>query len=249
MNRSETIAFFTATLLYYSAAYLTAFCGGLLVERRGLKVNYTRKINHFVTMCLPWLFQQLFGLQNNLVAAGLAAVFTPAHLALYVRPIRERVPAVATMFRSQDRPEDRPHTLSWLATQYIAVYAVYLAPYPVMMSSGATIWMGIVIAVNAIGDGLAEPVGVAFGRHPYGCYGLFCPQKYHRTWEGSACVFVSGVIAICVCRHTFNPLQFAIALILVPISSTIAEAVSPHTWDAPFLFLIVSMDLVLVAFL
>lgn len=248
MNSHEAAAFTIGILLYYVIGYIVAYIGGHVVDKYHVKVNYTRKINHLVTIGLPFLLQYAFHLEHNLVAVALAAALAPCNLLLYMKPIRDRSPVVAMMFRSFDRPEDRPHTLSWLWTQYFAVFAVYMAIYPVLIASGAVVWMTIPIIVNAVGDGLAEPVGVAFGRHSYSCSALFTRRTYQRTVEGSACVFLSALIPILMSRHTFTDLQFIAALVTIPISAALAEAISPHTWDAPFLFLVIGGELALLSF-
>jgi hypothetical protein len=247
VNPTETAAFFTAQILFFAVSFGVAYFCGSMVER-GLKVNYSRKIGHFITVGFPFVLQQTFGLDKNLTAVALAAVVTPMHLAVYVKPIRERIPAVATMFRSFDRPEDRPHTLAWLSTQYAAVFAVYFGIYAVLIYRGVGTWMLIPIIVNVVGDGLAEPVGVRFGTHSYQCSALFTRRSYIRTWEGSACVFLSAVAGIFLCGATLTPIQLGLALAVIPISAALAEAVSPHTWDAPFLFLVVGGEMALLSF-
>ncbi|MBA4019795.1 MAG: hypothetical protein C0483_21730 [Pirellula sp.] len=248
MNRDESTAFLFATVVFFTVTYVTAALCGHLVQHHGLKTNYSRKIGHFLTIGVPWGLQHALSLDQNMVAVVLAAMVTPTHLLLFVRPIRDRVPLVATMFRSVDRPEDRPHTLKWLITQYVAVYIVYLLVYAVLLWRGAAVWMTVAIVINVIGDGLAEPVGVAFGRHAYTCRALFSRRTYQRTLEGSLCVLLSGVICIALLRHEFQPLQFWIALAVIPISGAVAEAYSPHTWDGPFLFLVIGAELVLLTF-
>lgn len=249
MTRDESNAFLLATLLFFTVTYVTAIVCGHFVEHRGLKANYSRKIGHFLTIGVPWGLQHALGLDQNMIAVLLAAMVTPTHLLLFVQPIRDRFPLVALMFRSLDRPEDRPHTLTWLLTQYVAVYVVYLSVYAVLLWRGAVVWMTIAIVINVIGDGLAEPVGVALGRHAYSCRAIFSRRTYQRTLEGSFCVLFSGVICIALLKHEFEPRQFWIALAVIPISAALAEARSPHTWDAPFLFLVVGGELILLTYL
>ena len=163
---------------------------------------------------------------------------------------------------------------------------------------------------SGLGDGLAEPVGIAFGNHKYQTSGLDKPHFHHhnmytgfrmpiwytskagltlfsmaseekfvRSYEGSACVFLSGlatfipshkrhlnqewsspVVTICTsitrlnfgfvhgdsdnsmtcCRFAFGykvlwcPLQRSVCkLCMAGIS--LAQAISPHTMDTPFL--------------
>ena len=94
----------------------------------------------------------------------------------------------------------------------------------------------IPILIVGIGDGLAEPVGVKFGRLKYRTYALFSKMKFARTIEGSCCVLVTSIIVIFFYKHSFTPQELIAALISIPIIMTLAEAFSPHTWDQPFLF-------------
>ena len=52
---------------------------------------------------------------------------------------------------------------------------IFLLLYAAASARGVESWLGIVIAINAFGDGLAEPVGVAFGRHAYSVGALGSP--------------------------------------------------------------------------
>jgi hypothetical protein len=55
-------------------------------------------------------------------------------------------------------------------------------------------------------------------------------------------------VAVIVFRQTFTELQFALALAIIPISAAITEARSPHTWDSPFLFLVLGAELLLLSY-
>ncbi|MBN1833163.1 MAG: hypothetical protein JW896_13735 [Deltaproteobacteria bacterium] len=220
------------------ALYLIQYCSGLLVERKGVKVNYTRKINHFCLFIVPiyldkvFVFKQTFGL----FILGMALVIVS--LAIYIRPIRERCSVINTMFLSFDRPEDRPHTLAWLSTQIIAGFLVIIPMIMLYAHYELLDLMFIPILINGIGDGLAEPVGVRFGRHRYSVHALFTRKIYVRSLEGSACVFITGAAVIAIHYRAFTSFEFLLALIFLPILMTLAEAFSPHTWDTPFLFLV-----------
>jgi len=96
----------------------------------------------------------------------------------------------------------------------------------------------IPILINGLGDGLAEPIGVRFGKHHYQTRALFSQRTYTRSLEGSACVFISAVLAILLFADQFSQLQLVIALTIIPPIMTLTEAISPHTWDSPFLYLI-----------
>jgi dolichol kinase len=217
--------------------YTVAFLCGLLVERRGVRVNYTRKINHFALFFLPVFLASHFTFEQTLWTVAATGAVLMTSLALYAAPVRTRVPLVATMFASFDRPEDRPHTMLWLLTQIAAGYAVILPLAVLFAQRGTPGLMLIPVLINGIGDGLAEPVGVRFGRHRYSVRALHGGRTYTRSLEGSACVLVTGVLTVLAFRASFTPVQFHAALATVPAAMTLAEAFSPHTWDTPFLFL------------
>jgi len=94
----------------------------------------------------------------------------------------------------------------------------------------------IIIIANGVGDGLAEPVGIRFGTRKYTTYALFTQQKYVRSYVGSACVWLTTVIAILAFHPYFSSIQLIAALLLMPILITLAEALSPHTWDSPLIY-------------
>src|SRR5205085_7155054 len=117
--------------------------------------------------------------------------------ALLAKPFRTRVRTLATMFRSFDRPEDRPHTLLWLTTQVLGAYAV-MTPMTILFGA----WhmselMFVPVLIHGVGDGLAEPVGIRWGRHKYTTRAfLGGDRRFTRSFEGSACVFAAGVFAV-----------------------------------------------------
>ena len=134
-----------------------------------------------------------------------------------------------------DRPGDRPHTLRWLFTQYIACIVV-VAIFSVILSDyGYMELIVLIVPLALIGDGLAEPIGVRVGKHKYRAYALFSKKKYHRTLEGSAAVLIASVFVLLFFQGHFTTPEFIVALIIVPLTITVAEAIAPHTWDQPFL--------------
>ena len=140
------------------------------------------------------------------------------------------------MFCSVERPEDRPFTLTWLYTQFIASYLVLIPLLAYFESREMLPLVMIIIIANGVGDGLAEPVGIRFGKRKYTTYALFTKQKYVRSYIGSACVLITTVIAILAFHQYFNSTQLIAALLLMPILITLAEAFSPHTWDSPLIY-------------
>jgi phytol kinase len=136
-----------------------AYASGKLVQTVGLKVNYARKISFFAIFLVPFVLRAIFHYGHNPLILPIKLVIGVAMFAFLAEPVRRRVPAFATMFRSFDRPEDRPHTLFWLSTQVLAGYAVLVPMSFLFASRGLSDLLVVPVLIHGIGDGLAEPVG------------------------------------------------------------------------------------------
>jgi phytol kinase len=158
------------------------------------------------------------------------------YLGSLAEPVRSRVPALAVGFAAIDRPEDRPHTLLWLSTQTLVTYVVLVGLIVVLGQMGKPELIFLPLIINGIGDGLAEPVGVRFGKHKYTVRALFTRERYTRSLEGSACVFVSALAALAFLAGSFTGAQLLLACLTIPLAATLVEALSPHTWDSPFIY-------------
>lgn len=228
--------FILSQMCKVAALAAIAFAGGLLVRHFGVLVNYTRKINHFALFCIPQALDMLFGVAHSILSGIVNGLATVAMFLLFWRPVRARVPAAQTMFASYDRPEDRPHTLHWLVTQFLAALLVLIPMLLYFRHFGFGPLALMVVLIVTIGDGLAEPIGVRYGRRKYTVPGLLVKKRYVRSYAGSACVLLVSAAGVLLFHDAFTPLQFAIGLLVIPVAVTITEAVSPHTWDSPFLF-------------
>lgn len=228
------------------------YLSGLLVLKKGVKVNYALKINHFSLLAVPFLLDIILrsppprGGTGDYIMQIVGLLSGLLFFIIFLKPIRERVGIINTAFSSLDRPEDRPYTLIWITTQTAAnfIVAIPIAIYLNMINIPELIF--IIILINGIGDGLAEPVGVRFGKHKYQTFALFAKKKYERSIEGSACVFITSIVVVILFGSLFSTSQFVIALITFPIIMTLVEAKAPHSWDNPFLFAIGSILLFLI---
>ena len=138
----------------------------------------------------------------------------------------------------------KPDTLIFQVTEDILRFGIYF-PFKILVANpiGAPAIIFIPVAVNNIGDGLAEPVGVRFGKHKYSTTALyhkgkFFKRKFTRSYEGSSCVFITTAIVVAFYYNTFTSTQFWITISFLPFLMTLAEAKAPHTNDGPFLALV-----------
>ena len=234
--------FFAQSALLFGAWVLI----GLLHHKLQLKVNYSRKICHIVLFIMPMFIMMIFGKYDTDTMSFAWLTFGSFfQFYMFVKPVRRFLPVpFLLMFRCIDRPEDRPYTIPWLVTQSIGGFGalIVLVVY-LQWKSFSLSFLLIPMVVNGLGDGLAEPVGVRFGRHKYVTRALFykgkfCFGQFQRSLEGSACVFVSALASVLMLKNQWaSDLRFYFALGIFPIGMTATEAFSPHTWDTPFIFL------------
>jgi dolichol kinase len=239
-------SFWVAEPLKLASLGLIAWGSGPLVQYWNVKVNYTRKVNFFALYLVPLLVDQALPYEPTTAQAVLRPVGFMLLLLFFLKPVRERLRPAATMFLSYDRPEDRPYTMLWLTTQLVAGYAVLIPMTWVFRRLDRAVLLFIPVIVHGLGDGLAEPVGVRFGRHKYATRALFSSRRYTRSLEGSACVLVVGLVAVAAFHGSFSAPQLVVALLTVPILMTLAEACSPHTWDTPLMLLSGSLALLAI---
>jgi len=230
-------AFWLNTATKFFLLCIISYGTGNLVFYKDVKVNYTRKINHFAMFIIPMGLDRILPYGRSIESFMLSAVLTVGILIIYIQPVRSRVHIIRRMFLSFDRPEDRPYTLKWLSTQILAGYLVLVPAIVLFFELGYNTLVFIPVLINGFGDGLAEPVGIRFGKHKYRTTALFTKRTYERSLEGSACVFIASIVILFVFQASFSKAEFTCALLVLPMAMTLAEAFSPHTWDTPFLFL------------
>ena len=230
--------------IFYTLLFLIQYVCGSIVIHWNVKVNYTRKIIHFAFFFLPIWLLSVVDYEYNAATFAMDIVCVFVFFAFFIAPIRNRVKLISIMFHSFDRPEDRPLTLTWIFSQFAASYLVLIPLLVYFDRHDMLPLIMIIILANGVGDGLAEPVGIRYGKRKYTTYALFTHKKYVRSYEGSACVFVATFMAILMYQQYFSTIQLIAALLTIPILITLAEAFSPHTWDSPLIYGVGGVSLV-----
>lgn len=230
--------------IFYALLFLIHYINGLLVIYRSFKVNYTRKINHFAFFFLPTFLSSVIEYPYSAATFFMDMVCAFIFLTFFIAPLRNRIQPLFVMFRSFDRPEDRPFTLIWLYTQFIASYLVLIPLLIYFENHNMLPLLMIIIIANGVGDGLAEPIGIRYGKRKYTTYALFTKERYVRSYAGSACVLVTTFVAVLAFQQYLNSIQLITALLTIPVLITFAEAFSPHTWDSPFIYAVGGVSLI-----
>ena len=259
-------SFWTKLVVQQLAIWLVFSLCGLAVVTKGWNEGYSRKVCHVVMYLMPFLMHLAWpGSAGSAGESKMPTIWTMSWTVwfqfvpfyLQIKPARRRSTFLMLVFRAYDRAQDRPHTLEWLLTQLGGGYVVILGLYFYLQTRGASVvppgaerTVLIPVIVNVFGDGLAEPVGIAFGKHSYRARALFydgkcCAGEFKRTLEGSFVVYLSALLAVLPCGgglvpglELFSDVQYAVALAILPPLMTITEAFAPHTWDNPFITLV-----------
>ena len=247
-------------LINFTINYIAgAFFGNYL----NWKTCYTRKMIHMTAFSLPLIIDAIFSQLEDAVLDSLWGLWQ-VELGLglaYTIPMREwgnRIcgdprqsdskwvycNCLELQFNALERPEDRPNTLLWIQIQIILTYIFYIILAAVFEYNTATpMVLLIVVFVGGLGDGLAEPVGVNFGKNGCGTgkdctfrtRGCCSKNDYTRSLPGSSMVFLSGVIGVACAHEEFTRWQLLAAFLIIPMLGTIVEAKAPHTLDNPFI--------------
>lgn len=204
---------FSGLLLFLVSGFWAA-----KLHRNGWRVGDTRKIFHFSIFTgaavVRWQVDPasvlVFG---TVVACGvLHAVWQGNRSAL---------------FRALARPDDAPHqrlhvVAPLLSTAVGGVLAQWIAGPLAVVAFLVTGW----------GDAVGEPIGIRWGRHRYRVPTWGVPNA-ERSWEGSAAVLVASSLAaafgLVICGY--SGMNVAVYAVVLGISATVIEAISPHGFD------------------
>ncbi|KAF0684372.1 hypothetical protein As57867_023575, partial [Aphanomyces stellatus] len=235
--------FWLSQLPKVACMMLVSLLGGLIcrhfcrVDQKGyimtnknsaFKVNYTRKLQHFAAYMVPLVLHTSF---KGPLALAWGDFFTMIGFLVLIKPVRESLSFFMLQFNSLDRPEDRPHTLKWIIAGNIAPGLFILMFFKWLFAENGDL-VYIIVFITGVGDGLAEPVGIMWGKHKYKTTACFSTRAYTRSWEGSACVFLSGMIFPALQYANFdNFTQVLVSMLVLPPTMAYAEAIAPHTMD------------------
>lgn len=214
-------------MLLLPVAFLVfSYLLGRGVKALGWNPSYTRK-----ALGLAMLLTNYAVAFTPVIFAG-SSVLLLATLGLFSSPFRSRSKFLATAFAAMDRPEDRPHTLRWFTTAYVASWLILVGMMmvPGLARSG---FIAIALASVGLGDLVAGVVGLRFGRNHYTTAALGTSKTYTRSWEGTACLWLITFAAVVYFGSHLPQGQFIATLIAMPAIMALAEAKSPHTWDEP----------------
>ncbi|MGA2403499.1 MAG: hypothetical protein ABSG91_17630 [Syntrophobacteraceae bacterium] len=203
------------------------------------KVNYTRKLQHFAAYLVP-LISGTPRANTGYHPIGFIphvweGMMTLLMFLVLIKPLRECSTFFMLQFNSLDRPEDRPHTLKWIVLGNIIPGLILIIVFKQLFEYIDEPDLGLIIVfIVGIGDGLAEPVGIHWGRKKYLAPSWGMNKRYIRTYVGSACVFITGVVSTLFLYQEFNSTtQFLVSILFIPAIMTLVEATAPHSMDTP----------------
>ena len=236
--------------IIYSTIMILLIFNGIAKQRYNIRVNYSRKVSHILIWSATFIADQIANIDESMISILWNVFFAALGLMLWTIPIRKYDPTglMDIVYSGVDRPEDRPNSLKWLVWQNIGV-GLSVLPFGLLWDYWKVEdFILVPIMIVTFGDGLAEPIGIKFGKHKYKVKGLCTDQEYTRSLEGSFMVFLSGIVILCAIYQEFERAEFIANLIILPFIATICEAVAPHSLDNPIIIIVTSSILSLIHF-
>ncbi len=195
------------------------FLAGWL-KRKGWKTGYTRKVFHFL------VFATVALLQWQLDVKAVVLFGTACSLVIFYAVVRGRG---NLLYEALAREKDEPRRTWFIVIPYLATLTGGLAGN---LLFGPHVMAGYL--VTGIGDAVGEPVGARWGKHRYRVFSLRGTPAV-RSLEGSLAVFVASAMVL-LALGVISPLyDWSVVLVgrllVIALSATATEALSPHGWD------------------
>jgi dolichol kinase len=243
VEQGNEFRFWMNQLIKYISIGIFQIFAGYLVDKHNLKVNYSRKIVHLCYFLFPLILDKFLLKFEQDKYTSLWTLWTVLSLCLLSGEFFiKRSKILKLLYTAIDRPEDRPYTRLWFISQLfvsiiiIIIYSYIFANVLPNDEHNRSNWIFIIVLIVAIGDGMAEPIGIRFGKHKYTTTALCTNKKYERSIEGSLWVAFISIVSISIYYNDFTLNEYITTVIILPIIMTVIEAISPHTWDNPILF-------------
>lgn len=200
----------------------------------GWPSGYTRKLNHIGIMLITAPLLAVLP-DRELIVSVIAA--TTLQVMLYVTAAYSERPLVHALaehsLRERDAPRSRFFFLMPMITTNVAlVLAVFM--YPMLL-------VKVAFFTVAIGDGLAEPIGLRFGKNnTYRIRGVIWGGRNTKSIAGSASVFAFALCVSLALLGTQAPWSSGVLAVgfCYAAALTALEAVSPRGMDNMLMILI-----------
>lgn len=182
-----------------------------VLNRRGMKDGYTRKVFHFFAFSVVAVFLR-YAPSDAIIFLVIIGVLTVGLTCLSGKNF--------LWLEGVARESDQPHDILYVILPLICTI--------VWLGGGATLFDRSIMVVGtmcvAIGDAIAEPVGVRFGKHKYDVFSL-TGKKSQRSLEGSLSVFLMCAIIIFIATNNL------ILALIAGMFISLIEGISPRGTD------------------
>ncbi|WP_424355520.1 hypothetical protein [Methanobacterium sp. MBAC-LM] len=198
------------TILALMLPPITLAVAGFL-NNNGVKDGYTRKIFHFVAFGSTAIFLKYAPLNTALVLIIIGA------LSVGIACLAGNA---FSWFNGIRRTSDYPNETLYVVLPLLSTI--------VWLTIGAILFDRFIMIIGticvAIGDAIAEPIGVKFGKHKYNVFSL-TGNTSQRSLEGSLSVFIMCAMIIFLFTNNLT-LSLGVGLL-----SSFIEAISPRGTD------------------
>ena len=200
------------------ALYVLPAAGIMFLARRFIKIpdELFRKILHFIL--LGAYFPFLFAFQTWWVSAGCAAALI---LLLYpLLALAAKIPAFTSFVNERKQGEFQSSMVLALLTMVMSISVCWGIFGDKLLTLACVYAWGI-------GDAFAALVGKQFGKHK-----ITIPlADPHKSWEGSAAMFLSSLLSVLVILLSRGGISFGSCLLIATVTAVVTTYVELITKD------------------
>ncbi|MDR6094836.1 hypothetical protein [Stenotrophomonas sp. SORGH_AS_0321] len=198
-----------------------------MMRRRGVRDGFTRKLNHFGLSILS--AAMLFGLPDEIfvptsIATSLCVIIIYAWSSLSKNQYIAAV--IASNVRDRDLPNGNFFVFLPLVSGQLTTYTALAIVNP--------LYAKIAFCAMGLGDGLAEPIGMRFGKRQYTVKDVFWRVRNTKSIEGSSAVFAVSFAACGIGLILSSSVDVVTTLALslgFALTMTGVEATAPRGMD------------------
>jgi len=198
-----------------------------LMRSRGVRDGFTRKFNHFGLSIISAIL--LFGLPDDIFVPTSIAT-SICVIAIYAWSSLSKNLYIASVVASNVRDRDRPNGAFFV---FLPLVSGQLATYTALAIVNP-LYAKIAFCAMGLGDGLAEPIGMRFGKRLYTVKDVLWRVRNTKSIEGSSAVFFVSLAASGMGLILSSSLDVSTTLTVslgFALVMTAVEAIAPRGMD------------------
>lgn len=224
----QNIDILKCLICVFLGTFVVGNLSNFLKEKYSIKSSYARKINHFGISMVSIIVFMYIPIENTFINAIFTSILV---IIVYIFSCYSKNKYIRSIIESNIRDRDQPNGKFFvflpLITGQLALYVSLYFFNPVFAK--------VAFCSMGFGDGLAEPIGVRFGKHKYTVNDYIWNVENTKSLEGSFAVFLVSLISCSLMLTLYIvDLKVSYVVLISLVYATIisiVEAISPRGLD------------------